>query len=234
MTKGFLQLRRGLIEHLDQGRIGLTEFALCVLIYCLADPETGIWWGSSGLLALLSSIQPRTARDDIEKLETKGYLKRFPTPGSHSKYPILVHKYECSDGAMKGRRLNSTETSDWRNPVYELCEDGVKDGAALKEENKNKNTAGARVPLAYDSEFLKITEKQDRALADAFPFADLPAEYRKMASWLAANPAKRKSNHNRFAHNWLARIPQPPAPRKARPGWDDELDVPILEPPFRM
>ena len=241
MVNGFLQLRRGLIEHLTQGRIGPTECLLYVLISCLADPSTGIWRGSAGSLAWVSNINPRTCRDDLEKLESKGYVKRFQTPGSHENYPILVDKYECSHGAMKGKRLNSVATTDWGHPIYESCDESAvtvpgecRDGAGIKERElkiRKENTA-ARVPLAHDSEFFKITEKQDRSLAEAFPLVgDLPAEYRKMAAWLTANPSRRKRNHARFAHNWLARIP-PPAPRTARPGTDDELDLPLAILPF--
>jgi hypothetical protein len=152
MMGGYIQLRRGLFEHVTEGRITSTEAFLYMAIIAHAKPDTGIWTGSSGLLASLYGFSPRTARDLLEKLESKGYIKRFPKPGSHSNYPVLINKYECSDGAAKGWRLNATATIDCEDPVYEPCEESVhhsakrdgKRGAGIKEENreeKNERTA---------------------------------------------------------------------------------------------
>ena len=140
MRGGYLQLRRGLFEHVTEGRMSLTECCLYIAIMANAEPNTGIWKGSAGLLASLYGLSPRTARDVLERLESKRYIKRFPVPGSHSNYPILVNKYQCSDGAMKGMRLNTEKTTDYRAPVYESCEEdgkrgvkqGVKHGAGIK------------------------------------------------------------------------------------------------------
>ncbi len=65
--------------------------------------------------------------------------------------------------------------------------------------------------LAYESAHLRVTERQDAVLADSFPWVDRQMEYRKMNSWLEANPERRPRSASRFAHNWFAKVPGPAA-----------------------
>src|SRR5215469_5543252 len=144
MTNGYLRLRRGLFDHITEGRMTYTESFLYIAIMAHAVSDTGIWLGSAGMLAALYGIPPRTARDVVEKLESKHYIKCFKVPGSHAPYPILVNKYECSDGAAKWMRLNADKTTDYRAPVYESCDEdgerGVKHGAGTKRiENRDSS-----------------------------------------------------------------------------------------------
>ena len=138
---GFLPLRRGLFEHVAERRMSFFEASLFIAITAEANPATGLCFGSAGLFAAMYSLPPRTVRDWMEKLEAKGYIRRFPIQGKHGTHPILVNKYRCSDGAMKNKYLNASKSDDWENPVYEVrdddVDDGVNDGAALLE-NKNK------------------------------------------------------------------------------------------------
>jgi len=46
-------------------------------------------------------------------------------------------------------------------------------------------------------------------LSEAFPWVERQAEYRKMESWLEANPLRRPRNTSRFAHNWFSKIDAP-------------------------
>jgi hypothetical protein len=167
---GYLQLRRGLFEHVTDGRMSLTECSLYVAIMAHAKPDTGIWKGSAGLLASLYGLSPRTARDVLEKLELKHYIKRFPVPGSHSSYPILVNKYECSDGAVKGMRLNTEKTTDYTVPVYESCEDdgkrGVKHSAGTKRMENREQKATPKKPACASRSEPTSVEGKNRAYSD--------------------------------------------------------------------
>jgi len=66
-----------------------------------------------------------------------------------------------------------------------------------------------RPAFAYQGPCLQIALRQDAALAEAFPWVERQAEYRKMNSWLEANPLRRPKNASRFAHNWFSKIPPP-------------------------
>ena len=69
---------------------------------------------------------------------------------------------------------------------------------------KSGSTAADEV-LAFAGSHFKITKRQNDLLQAAFAWADLQAEYRKMDSWLEANPTRRPKRISAFAHNWLNR-----------------------------
>ena len=122
MNLGFAQLRRGLVDHLLDGRLTSSEHSAYCLMIQLADHKTGIWKGSAKHLASLygaGDVDERRARYLLESLEKKGYIKRFVKRRQRGNYSVLIDKFNCSDGAYKGRRLNAALTTDWRTSVYD-------------------------------------------------------------------------------------------------------------------
>jgi hypothetical protein len=115
---GFLQLRRGVFEHVRDGRMSLVDYAVHSYITAQADTRTGIWNGSAGALAGELSLSRRKARRLIERLSRGGYIKRFPVPGKHVCYPILIHKFSITDGQHKGEQLNAIASSSPVNLEY--------------------------------------------------------------------------------------------------------------------
>lgn len=116
---GYLPLRRAIFEHVRDGR--LTKFQALGYIYIAsqADSRTGVWRGSAGALAGELCCSQRSARHLLESLSEDGYLRRFPTPGRHFCYPILVNKYLVNGGEHAGMRLNALATKSCRQLVYE-------------------------------------------------------------------------------------------------------------------
>jgi hypothetical protein len=110
-NNGFLQLRRGLFEHIRDGRMSHLAALCFIYITTQADTRTGIWNGSAGALAGELSISARTCRGVLDRLSARGYIKRFPIPGKHSCYPILVHKFLVTDGKHRGLHLNAVASS---------------------------------------------------------------------------------------------------------------------------
>jgi len=82
-----------------------------------AHTDNGTWSGSAGALAGEMGINPRTARAILEKLEEKGYLRRWPVPGKHLCYPIRIHKYQATTGEHADElvdAVSSTGPRDYR------------------------------------------------------------------------------------------------------------------------
>jgi len=71
---------------------------------------------------------------------------------------------------------------------------------------------------AYRGLRLVISERQDWLLSEAFPWVERQSEYRKMESWLEANPLRRPRNTSRFAHNWFSKIDAPTSSSAAPEG----------------
>lgn len=155
---GFLQLRRGLWDHLRDGRMTRLEVLAFIYICSQADTRSGVWSGSAGALSGEIGFEPRTARDVLERMEESGYIRRFALPGSHLCYPILVHKYLITTGEHNGEQLDAL-SSTFVNGCLKLAffpreedvkvhgEEDVKDNAALKrskkrEERKEKHKRG--------------------------------------------------------------------------------------------
>jgi hypothetical protein len=106
---GFLQLRRGVFEHVRDGRMTMTEAFCYIYMLTQADTRTGIWNGSAGALSGELAMPQRTARNILEALDHR-YIKRFTTPGRHSCYPIALHKFLVTDGEHIGKHLNALES----------------------------------------------------------------------------------------------------------------------------
>lgn len=150
---GFLQLRRGLWEHIRDGRMSITEGLAFIYICTQADTRTGIWNGSAGALSGELGIPERTARDVLEKMEHGDYIRRFAIPGRHACYPIMVHKFEITQGEHDGEQLNALESASPAELSYFSREQNGEDGAAQKRiENRKKrkmqNPAAKTTPPA--------------------------------------------------------------------------------------
>jgi hypothetical protein len=158
---GFLQLRRGLWEHVRDGRMPTTEALTFIYICSEADTRTGIWKGSAKSLSGELGISERTARDVLEKMEDGDYIRRFAVPGRHACYPILVHKFPITQGEHNGEQLNAIESKSPVDLAYfpreQSVEDGVEHsverGAAQRrsenrEEKRRRNPAAKTAPPA--------------------------------------------------------------------------------------
>ena len=75
-------------------------------------------------------------------MEHGDYVRRFAKAGSHSCYPILVHKYLITSGEYDGERLNALESKTPTDLCYlpreESVEHGVEHGAAQKRSKKGE------------------------------------------------------------------------------------------------
>ncbi|HMD86546.1 MAG TPA: hypothetical protein VKO18_17810 [Terriglobia bacterium] len=66
--------------------------------------------------------------------------------------------------------------------------------------------------LAFEGKILEISEREDEALGEAFPWIDRALCYRQMDVWLIANPERRKKKFVAFARHWMAKEPRPSKP----------------------
>lgn len=149
---GFAKVRRGILEHLQDEKIGMGEFSVYMLVLLNADPSTGAWIGSARKLADRYLLSERTCRDNMEKLEAKGYIKRFQVPGKHASYPILINRFEVTDGAARGRFLNATASLSYKDLVF----DSAAAGAAM--------SAGAGAGAGADKYLEKLEKKEKKTL----------------------------------------------------------------------
>lgn len=182
---GFVAKRRGVIEHLQDGRLTLLEYGAYDVLIGLAEKSTGIWPGSAKALAATcgaGDLSERQARHVLEALEAKQYIRRFARPRAHGNYPILINKYEVSFGAYAGMRLNAVATTDWRNPTYEpRLEQGAEQGAerAPFRQGQGKGQKKSRVlETAREAHDPRSEEDQRRIVAARDQRLSIDAELR--------------------------------------------------------
>jgi len=89
----YIQLRRGLIEHIESGKMSADEFGAYVLIILKADYRTGVWMGSGVALAESLHCEVRKAQHLLRRLTKKGYIASGNNRGTRGNYPIIVQRY---------------------------------------------------------------------------------------------------------------------------------------------
>jgi hypothetical protein len=92
VESGYVQLRRGILEHLESRRITFEEYSIYTLIILKADHRTGQWQGCASTLAKLTGKSERWCRYRLAELRSKGYLTAGPSNGRGS-YVICVARY---------------------------------------------------------------------------------------------------------------------------------------------
>ena len=90
MESGFVQLRRGILEHLPS-RMTLEEYSIYTLIILKADHRTGVWKGCALALARLTGKSERWCQYRLAALRGKGYVSA--TPPRRGQYLIQVNRY---------------------------------------------------------------------------------------------------------------------------------------------
>lgn len=217
---GFFQLRRGIWEHVRDGRLSLQDVAVHQYIASQADTRTGVWNGSAGALSGELCISARMARRFIERLTRGGYIRRFPVPGRHICYPILIHKFLIVDGEHKGEQLNAIGSKSPDELEYFAGEhmgelEGEHKGEPLTSQKRlktldlrleTKEHAPASPSPSFAGQRLSVGQKQDQDLGEAFPWVDRQVEYRKADKWIVDNPARAPRSVARFLRKWFARI----------------------------
>ena len=123
VKNSFVKIRTGLEEHLVRGRIGFFELGVYTTLHLQADYRTGIWIGSAPRLLATAprGTGLRSVQRAIQRLVDIEFIRTFHTPGARGNYHVLIHKYEPTFGAQKGKRLNALQSISWQSPVYEPC-----------------------------------------------------------------------------------------------------------------
>lgn len=144
MSAGFYKRRRGILEHLEAGNIGLVDLAvhdyLCLKMNAVIGNHcsipAGVCFTSAAAIYAVcpKEVSERTIRRSLEHLEKIGWIKRWTIPGKHGNYPVMVARASVHDLAGKEYRVSAMQTSDWRFPFYIPCEEAAGSARAGGEE----------------------------------------------------------------------------------------------------
>ena len=143
--KGYVPVRRGLIEHVRSGRLTVTEYVVFTFLLVWADHRTGIATiNGPGIVGLSGGqLDLDYVQKCVASLERKGYIKRpFFVQGQRGDQKIFIDKFVVTrrtENATEVKVLSFADTTDWENPAYvDLTEDprGNAGGNAASNENR--------------------------------------------------------------------------------------------------
>jgi hypothetical protein len=98
--------------------------------------------------------------------------------------------------------LNNTKNkTTLNNTTYTFAPNDFSNHSEQKQEQTKK------VSFNFENKkWENITEEDVRLWSEAYPACNVQIALNQMASWLLANPDKRKKNYRRFITNWLTRL----------------------------
>lgn len=128
--RGFYKRRRGILEHLEAGRISLLDSAihdyLCLKANSIVGngdfyPPGTLMCSAEAIHACCPrNITAREVRRSLQHLEELGWIKRWMNRGKRGNYPVMVERFivrELTGKQWKEYTVNADATTDWRKPV---------------------------------------------------------------------------------------------------------------------
>jgi hypothetical protein len=170
---GFYKRRRGILEHLESGRINLIDLAVHdylnlkanLLIGSASSIPPGICITSAAAIHAVcpGQISERAIQRSLEHLEKIGWIKRWNVQGKRGNYPVLVCRGSVHDASGNEYRINGNETTDWHypkwTPVGELsslrgiADEFVSGDREVREERREKKAKAAKTAPPADTRF---------------------------------------------------------------------------------
>lgn len=129
---GWYKRRRGILEHLESGKISLLDAAVHDFLCLIADHRTGVAMASADKIKALAGagISLRAVQRSLSHLEKIGWIKRFRTHGQRGNYAIAIAKFHVvsvtdgvTDASPKWMSVNIERTSDWRDVQFDPVTD---------------------------------------------------------------------------------------------------------------
>jgi hypothetical protein len=107
---GYVPLRRGLLSHIQDGRLTNNEALTFVVLLMLADKETGSGTiNSPTLRSFMPGLSHDAAKRALLGLEEKRYIFRQITPFSKRVYRFWVNLYMPTTGPHKSLQINLSQ-----------------------------------------------------------------------------------------------------------------------------
>jgi hypothetical protein len=128
MSGGFYKRRRGILEHLEAGRISLLDLAVHDYLNLKANLVIGNGFSLPAGVCITSAkaihatcpsqISERAVQRSLKHLQKIGWIKAWGIRGKRGNYPILVCRASVHDLSGNEYRVNGEETTDWRRPTF--------------------------------------------------------------------------------------------------------------------
>lgn len=198
-----------------------------LILLAMADhaDDRGVCYPSVGRIAWKSGYSDRQTKTILAALRDRHVIEPMGSNvggrGFSTRYQIHPEKGAKLAPFISGK--SEVERSERVRPGVRRVKPTARKGEVatapessltIIESSGNHQSATAQAkpqpsPAAFTGSHLNVSEKQDYLLSEAFPWVDRQREYRKIDSWLEANPTRRPKKPGRFLHNWFSKILAP-------------------------
>lgn len=169
-TTGYYGRRRGILEHIEDGRISMLDNSFHDVLCQIADHSTGIAYTSAARLARRFNLSRQLVHKYLIRLERGRYIRRFRKARSSATQVIWIHLYECTGLSQSVKRLNAWASDDYRFPVYEAVDrrvdsevdSAVDTGGLYPYVQKVKSKKNPAAKPAAPSPHQQVTETEQR------------------------------------------------------------------------
>jgi hypothetical protein len=156
---GWVQYRRNLVAHVEDGRMDGHDFMVLSMLLLLADSDNGtVKTCASALTKLLHcGLDERNIQKILDRLDKRDYIRRIIVTGRRGLYLVTINKYAITTGHDIGKRSSITARTESK-PAFErgteaglnrdpsgthvVSEVGVKQGQAIDSESAGSSVLG--------------------------------------------------------------------------------------------
>lgn len=217
---GFIQLRRGILEHIESGRLSSDEFSAYAIIILKADHRTGVWSGSGRSMARSLHWSIRKSQTILLSLESKSYIL-INRPSQFSNAEITVSKYfpgvsslaqeciqssaECIQNGVVGVSITSRGVSSLAGKIQE--EEVIQEGEVYNEASQALGLPQAAFPKPQKKEKQQRNGYRTPVQRETKPFVNFTEERRKAEEKEETDYAERVSRvANQVAARMVSRV----------------------------
>jgi hypothetical protein len=138
-TEGFAQIRNGLKEHIEAGKLCPTDLGVYTFLHLYCDYSTGIYKGTALGIAyrMGDATHKSTINKSLARLKKIRFINFRAGNGKRGGYEILIDKFEPTFGELRGCRLNAWKVCSNGRPLYEA-------GTVVEGSRHGEGTAEAR------------------------------------------------------------------------------------------
>lgn len=153
-NEGFAQIRNGLKEHIEAGKLCPTDLGVYTFLHLYCDYATGIYTGTALGIAYRfgDATQKNLIQHSLNRLRKSRFINYRIGNGKRGGYAILIDKYEPTFGALRGRRLNAWKYEDKVQPAYGPLRgqsDGQSDSGVTVESQSSDSGVTVEPPYPY-------------------------------------------------------------------------------------
>jgi hypothetical protein len=173
-TEGFAQIRNGLKEHIEAGKLCPTDLGVYTFLHLYCDYATGIYKGTAlGIAFRMGDASYKgMVNKSLARLKKIRFINYREGKGKRGGYQILIDKFEPTFGELRGRRLNAWKSDSNGIPTYDAgtVEERSRNGEETVEERLRKSQGRVRERIPY------IQTKQTGIPTDFHTSSDVPGD----------------------------------------------------------